>query len=80
MPLTSPYILVGCALYALSAIAWFWAMRHLSLAQGAVAYTMFTLLALCVIGVLFFDEALLVREVAGIGCAILAVVLLVRFV
>lgn len=80
LPITSPLILAGCALYALSAIAWFWAMRHISLAQGAVAYTMFSLLALCVIGVVAFEETLQAREIAGIGCAVLSVILLIRFV
>ena len=31
-------------------------MRHISLAQAGVAYAMFSLLALCVIGSLFFGE------------------------
>ena len=77
--LTSPLILAGCTLYAVSAIAWFLAMRHVSLAQAGVAYTMFSLLALCAIGAVFFQETLGPREIAGIGCAVAAIVLLVRF-
>ena len=32
------FFLLGCALYALSAIGWFFAMRHISLAQTGVAF------------------------------------------
>ena len=71
-------LVVGCGFYALSAIAWFWAMRHISLTQGAVAYTMFSLLALCLIAVAIFDETLGAREYLGIVCALMAVVLMVR--
>lgn len=79
LSLASPLIVLGCGLYAASAIAWFWAMRHISLAQAGVAYTMFSLLALCAIGALWFGEDLRPREFAGIGCAMAAVLLLVRF-
>ena len=39
---------------------------------------MFSLLALCAMGALYFDEQLYLREYAGIGCALLAMVLMVR--
>ena len=76
--LASAPLAVGCALYAVSAIAWFLAMRHISLAQAGVAYAMFSLLALCVIGNLFFGERITWREIAGIGCAVAAIFLMVR--
>lgn len=71
--------IAGCVLYALSALAWFPAMRHISLAQAGVTYTMLTLLALCALVVLVFDEKLSLREIAGIACAVAATILLVRF-
>jgi undecaprenyl phosphate-alpha-L-ara4N flippase subunit ArnF len=74
----SPPILVGCVFYAVSALAWFWSMRHITMVQGAVAYTMFSLIALCLIGALYFDEVLQAREYAGIACALAAVVLMIR--
>ncbi|WP_425051741.1 EamA family transporter [Psychromarinibacter sp. S121] len=76
--LASMPLAVGCALYAISAVAWFLAMRHISLAQAGVAYAMFSLLALCVIGSVFFGERISWREVGGIGCAMAAIVLMVR--
>lgn len=77
-PVLSGLVLAGCAVYALSAVFWLFAMRHVTLAQAGVAYSMLTLLALCVIGVVWFDERLAARELAGIGCALAAMILMVR--
>lgn len=51
-------------------------MRHTSLAQAAVAYAMFSLIALCLIGAVAFGESLGPREAAGIACALAAMGLL----
>lgn len=77
-PVTSHFVLTGCLLYAASAVLWYFAMLHVTLAQAGVAYSMLTLLALCAIGALWFDEPLYLREYAGIGCALVAMVLMVR--
>ncbi|GAB4387708.1 EamA family transporter [Albidovulum sp.] len=77
--LHSPHIVSAVLLYAASAMAWYLAMRHISLAQAGVAYTMFSLLALCAIGALVFGEPVEAREWAGIACAVSAVLLMVRF-
>jgi undecaprenyl phosphate-alpha-L-ara4N flippase subunit ArnF len=69
---------LGVLLYAVSALLWFAAMRHLTLGQAGVAYSMLTLVALALIGALFFGERLGLRECAGIGCALTAMVLMVR--
>ncbi len=78
LTLASRPAVFGAVLYAFSAILWYFAMRHVTLAQGGVAYSMFTLLALCLIGATHFGEEIRVREVAGIACALLSMVLLVR--
>lgn len=74
----SALVFAGCALYAVSALAWFAAMHHVTLAQAGVAYSMFTLIALAVIGAAAFGETLGPREYAGIGCALVAMVLMSR--
>ncbi len=74
----SALVLTGCAIYAASAIFWLYAMRHVTLAQAGVAYSMLTLLALCAIGAIWFDEQLYAREYLGILCALAAMVLLAR--
>lgn len=72
--LTSRHMALGIGLYGTSAVLWFFAMRHITLAQAAVAYSMLTLIALCVIGAVWFDEPLGAREFVGIGFALAAMV------
>jgi drug/metabolite transporter (DMT)-like permease len=73
-------VTIGCGLYILSALLWFGAMHHVGLAQAGVAYSMITLLALALIGTVWFGEPVGWREIAGIACALLAMILMVRFV
>ena len=75
----SGLVMSGCILYAVSALMWFYALHHVTLSQAGVAYSMFTLLALCCIGVVAFGEVLYTREYIGIACALLSIVLLMRF-
>ncbi|WP_415404442.1 EamA family transporter [Tateyamaria sp. SN3-11] len=77
-PMWSGLVMLGCVLYAVSALFWFFAMQHVSLAQAGVAYSMLTLIALAIIGALYFNETLHAREYAGLGCALLAMVLMSR--
>lgn len=77
-PVYSTLVVAGCGLYATSAIMWYFALHHVSLSQAGVAFSMFSLLALCAMGVLYFDEVLYLREYVGIGCALLAMILMVR--
>ena len=62
----------GILLYAASAICWYFAMRHMTLAQAAVAYSMLTLVALCIIGALMFQEPIRLRDAVGVGFALAA--------
>lgn len=78
LALTSRHMIAGCMIYGLSAILWYVAMRNISLAQAGVAFSMFSLLALCAIGVLFFDEVIYPREALGIALALVSMVLMVR--
>lgn len=77
-PMLSGLVILGCGLYAVSAVFWFFAMQHVSLVQAGVAYSMITLLALALIGAVWFGETLHAREYAGLACAMLAMVLLSR--
>lgn len=62
----------GILFYASSAICWYFAMRHMTLAEAAVAYSMLTLVALCAIGALVFGEPLGLREALGVSLAVAA--------
>ena len=78
--LQSPLFLLGCALYALSAVGWFLTLRHITLAQTGVAFSILSLLALCGMGVVFFEERLQAREMIGIALAVSAMLLMTRVV
>jgi drug/metabolite transporter (DMT)-like permease len=71
-------VVIGCLLYFVSAIMWYMSMQHVGLAQAGIAYSMFSLLILAAIGHFWFGEQLGIRELGGIGCALLAMVLMVR--
>ena len=77
-PALSNLVFAGMGIYAMSAMFWFYAMRHITLAQAGVIYSMLTLLALCLVGVVWFEEKLYYREFAGIICALAAMILMVR--
>ncbi|MGC3938436.1 EamA family transporter [Roseobacter sp. EG26] len=74
----SHYVLLGVVIYGASAIFWFYAMQHVTLAQAGVAYSMLTLIALAIIGAVYFGETLKFREYAGLGCAVLSMILMSR--
>lgn len=78
--LASAPMVLGIVLYAVSAVCWFYAMRHVSLGQAAVAYSMLTLVALCLIGAVAFNEPMGLREVAGLTCALAAMALMTHAV
>ena len=74
--ITSPNMAAGVVLYVLSAICWYFAMRNITLGQGAVAYSMLTLVAVVLIGALWFDEALGTRQILGLVAALTALALM----
>jgi len=78
MRILSPHVILGGALYAGSAVMWYFAMRYMTLAQAGVAFSMLTLLALCVMGAVIFNEEFHIREYLGVACALAAMVLLIR--
>lgn len=69
---------IGCALYGFAAVGWYLALQNLTLGQAAVAFSMFTMIALCAAGVIFFGERLMTRELLGIGCAVASMLLMIR--
>lgn len=77
-PVMSMLVLAGCVLYAGSALFWYYALKHVTLAQAGVAFSMLTLVALAILGATVFGETLRAREYAGIGCALLAMILMAR--
>jgi drug/metabolite transporter (DMT)-like permease len=77
-PLASWVFLVGLVLYASTAFAWVYVMRHLKLATIGIIYSVSMVLLLAGMGVLFFGVSLSRSEIAGIVLAIAALCLLAR--
>ena len=78
LPVNSRPVLAGCAIYAASAVLWYFSVSHITLAQAGVAFSMFSLLALCALGVVFFEETIYPREALGIGLALISMLLMIR--
>jgi multidrug transporter EmrE-like cation transporter len=78
-PLATWSFLVGFVLYASTALAWTFVMRHLTLATIGVIYSMCMILLLALMGVVVFDEPLHRSEIVGIILALAAMILLARF-
>jgi drug/metabolite transporter (DMT)-like permease len=77
-PLFTGWFLAGFVLYASTAFAWVFVMRHLKLATIGVIYSVSMVLLLAGMGVLFFNETLNRYEIAGIVLAITSLLLLTR--
>ena len=77
--LTSPEFAGAAAIYALSAVGWLFAMRHLTLAAIGVYYSMLMLILLAAMGVALFGEKLAAREILGIALACVSIGLMARF-
>jgi drug/metabolite transporter (DMT)-like permease len=77
-PLTTGWFVAGLVLYASTAFAWVYVMRHLKLATIGVIYSVSMVLLLAGMGVVFFGESLDRTEVAGIALAVAALYLLAR--
>jgi drug/metabolite transporter (DMT)-like permease len=78
-PLVTRAFLIGFGLYASTAVAWTFVMRHLTPATIGVIYSMCMILFLALMGVLVFNEPLHRSEIVGIVLALAALVLLARF-
>lgn len=78
-PLATGTFLVGLVLYASTAFAWVYVMRHLKLATIGVIYSICMILLLTGMGVWIFDESLNRYEMVGIVLAIASIALLTRF-
>ena len=72
----SPSMYFGVVCYILSAICWYLVMRNITLGQGAVAYSMLTLISVVLIGAVWFGEAFGGRQFLGLGFALAAMALM----
>lgn len=71
----SPFFL-GMLIYALSAVGWFYAMKHLKLGTLGVFYSLTTVILLMFVGIFYFKEQLTTYEIIGILLAIVSIIIL----
>lgn len=76
----SRHMFLGIMLYSVSALLWYVSMLYITLATAGVAFAMISLISLAIIGAVWFGEPLAGRDVAGIGCALAAMMLMMRAV
>ncbi len=74
-----PLFLIGMAVYSSTAIGWFFVMKNIKLGTLGVVYATTTVLALALVGALFFKESLNVYEVLGVVAGLISIFLLSRF-
>lgn len=73
------YFIIGLLLFSSTAIGWFFVMKHIKLSTLGVIYGVTTILALTLIGTLFFKENLNFYEIIGLILGLSSIFLLVRF-
>jgi len=71
--------IIGFVVYSLTAVGWFFVMKNIKLGTLGVIYGVTTILALVIVGVLFFNERLNAYEIAGIVAGLFSLALLYRF-
>jgi small multidrug resistance pump len=74
-----PKFILGTVLYALTALGWFYIMKHIKLSTISVLFAVSSIIFLTFLGVVVFKERLNSREILGIILGLFSVILLVRF-
>lgn len=78
-PLRSGAFYLGFVVYASTAFGWVYVLRHLKLATVGAVYSVSMILLLTALGTIAFRQPLSGPEVVGLGLAIGALILLMRF-
>lgn len=73
------WFIVGFLIYSSTAIGWFFVMKHIKLSTLGVIYGVTTVIALTLVGILFFKEHLSIYEIIGIIAGVSSIILLSRF-
>lgn len=72
-------LVLGCGLYVLDAIFWFYAYKYSKFSTVGVNYSLIILLLSVLIGIFVFKEKINTQEVVGIVLGILAIIFLSKF-
>ncbi len=66
----------GMIVYALTAVGWFFVMKHVKLGLLGVLYSLTTIILLTIIGAIFFKEQLNIYDIVGIVLGIISIIIL----
>jgi small multidrug resistance pump len=73
------HFFIGMIIYALTAIGWFYAMKHIKLSTLGIFYSVTTAVLLALVGTIFFKEHLSTYEIIGIIFGMVSIIILARF-
>ena len=71
--------ILGTIVYASTAMGWFFVMKYIKLGSLGLVYATTTVLALSIVGVVFFKESYNMYEIIGLIAGFLSILLLARF-
>jgi len=74
-----PSLVIGCLLYGLTGLGWFFLMRRAELSTLGVLYSVATIIGLTLLGAFLFKERINPMEIVGIILAIVSVVIMYKF-
>lgn len=72
-------LILGCLIYGLTGLGWFYVLRNIKLSTSAVIYGVSCIILLTLVSVFYFKEKISSFEVLGIILAIASIIILARF-
>ncbi len=73
------HFFIGMIIYSISAVGWFFVMKHMKLGVLGIFYSVTTAILLVIIGSVFFKEQLSIYDLIGIMLGITSIIILARF-
>jgi drug/metabolite transporter (DMT)-like permease len=73
------FLFIGCLIYGLTGLGWFFVMRRIKLSTLGVLYGITCIILLTLISIFYFHEKISFIELLGIILAIISIIILARF-
>jgi small multidrug resistance pump len=70
--------LIGMVLYSITAVGWFYVMKHIKLGTLGLFYSLTTVILLLIVGAVFFKEELSGYDLLGIILGVASIIILSR--
>lgn len=70
---------IGTIVYASTAVGWFFVLKHIKLGSLGLIYATTTIIALSIVGMVFFKESYTPYEITGLLLGLISIILLARF-